>query len=183
MIIKDGSTGRTAEVDSDNKLNVFATSESEIHEVSLKDGLAFAWMTVTADLAAADTALLLCNDDPNRNLFIDRMYVWADVPTTVKLHFPAYNASFTGTAVTGVNFNRCSSKIALATAYADETANSLAAARTFLTLHTNELTGDQYGIWVNFSNAIILGYHDSIAIDIVADSAAFECSLWGYYHE
>lgn len=181
MIIKDGSTGKTAEVDSSNRLKVFSTSESEMHEVSKKDGLAFGWMTVTADINAADTALLVCNDDPDRDLHINRLYIWADVATTAKVHFPVYSASFTGTTVTGVNFNRTSNKVALATAYADETANALAAATTFLTLHTNELATDQYGAWVEFSNAIILGYHDSIAIDIVAESAAFECSIWGYY--
>jgi hypothetical protein len=184
MIIEGGTgTGHKAGVDDQNRLFTLATVESALHHVSVKHGLAFAWTAVSADLAAADTALLVCNDDPDRKLHIDSMYVWADVPTQFKIHFPAYSASFTGTAVTGLNLNRTSNVTALATAYADETANTFAAANTVLTIQTNELTSDQHGIIIRNLNGIILGYHDSIAVDVVADSLTFECTLWGYYAE
>ena len=180
MQIEGGTgSGHKARVDADNRLHVFATSESEIHFAS-NEGLAFAWTAVNADLAALDTALLLCNDDPDRLLHIDRAYIFSDVPTAIKFHFPAY-ATWAGTAITGKNFNRTSNKIALASCYADETGNAFAAGNSFLTLQTNEVTTDQFGVMVDFQNAVILGYHDSIAIDVVADSGAFEATLWGYF--
>ena len=182
MQIEGGTgSGYKAKVDADNRLHVFSTSESELHFASEK-GLAFAWVAVNADLAALDTAILLCNDDPDKLLHIDKAYVFSDVPTAVKFHFPAY-ATWAGTAVTGKNFNRTSSKVALASCYADETGNAFVAGNTFLTIQTNEVTTDQFGVSVDFKDSIILGYHDAVAIDIVADSASFEATIWGYFEE
>jgi len=184
MQIEGGTgTGYKAGVDAHNRLTTLATIQSSIHHASQFHGLAFGWTAVSAALAGNDTALLVCNTDPERSLHIDSIYIYSDTPTQVKIHFPAYNASFTGTAVTGLNMNRTSNIVALATAYADETANALVAANTILTLATNELTGDQFGIMVRDMNGIILGYHDSIAVDVVAGAAAFECTIWGYYVE
>jgi hypothetical protein len=181
MIIEGGTgNGFKAKVDSQNRLYTFSTSESEMHFAS-ELGQAYSWTAVSADINTGDTALLLCNTDPTKKLHIDMVYMYADVPVQFKFHYPAYNASFTGTAVTGLNFNRASNNIALATCYADETANTFSAANVFLTMRSNELTTDQHGIELSFRNAVILGYHDSIAIDIIGESAAFEATIWGYY--
>jgi hypothetical protein len=184
MIIDGGTgTGYKAEVDNQNRLASIATMETALHHASVKHGLAFSWTAVSADLAGGDTGLLVCNDDPDRLLHVDSLYVWSDVPTQFKIHFPVYSASFDGTAVTGLNLNRTSNVTALATAFADETANAFVAANTVLTIKTNELTTDQFGIIIRNLNGIILGYHDSVAVDVVADSAAFECSIWAYYEK
>lgn len=180
--IEDGvGKGYKAGVDSENRLYTKSTAHSPIHHISELNGLAYSWTAVSADIDAGDTALLIVNTDPDRSLNIDSLYVWSDVATQFKIHFPVYSASFTGTAVTGLNLNRISNKTALASAYADETANVLVAANTVLTLRTNELATDQFGIVMRSIDGIILGYHDSIAIDVVAESAAFECTIWGYY--
>ena len=181
MIIEGGTgTGHKAKVDSQNRLYTFSTSESEMHFAS-ESGNAYSWTAVAANIDAGDTAMLLCNIDPDRKLHIDMVYLYSDVPTQFKFHYPAYNASFTGTAVTGLNFNRTSSKIALANCYADETANTFSAANVFLTIRSNELTSDQFGSEIQFRNSVILGYHDSLAIDIIAESEAFEATIWGYF--
>ena len=180
MMIEGGTgNGYKAKVDSQNRLYTFSTSESEMH-FAAEVGNAYSWTAVTEDLGAGATALLLCNTDPNRKLHIDMVYMYSDVPTQFKFHYPAY-AAFDGTAVTGLNFNRTSSEIALATCFANETVNTFAATNVFLTTHSNELTSDQFGLDLSFRNSVILGYHDSIAVDVIADSAAFEATIWGYY--
>jgi hypothetical protein len=180
MIIEGGTgNGYKAKVDSQNRLYTFATAESEMH-FAAENGTAYSWTSVSANLAAGDTAILLCNDDSERKMHIDMVYMYSDVPTQFKFHYPAY-ATWAGTAITGVNFNRTSSQIALASCYADETGNTFAAANVFLTTRSNELTTDQFGFELSFRNSVILGYHDAIAIDIIEDSAAFEATIWGYY--
>jgi hypothetical protein len=180
MIIEGGTgNGYKAKVDSQNRLYTFATAESEMHFAS-ELGSAYSWTSVSADLAAGDTAILLCNDDPTRKLHVDMVYMYSDVPTQFKFHYPAY-AAWSGTAITGINFNRSSNEIALASCYADEVTNTFAATNVFLTTRSNELTTDQFGVNLSFRNSVILGYHDSIAVDIIADSAAFEATIWGYF--
>jgi hypothetical protein len=183
MIIEGGTgNGYKAKVDLHNRLYVKATSDSGFHHASTYHGKAYSWTAVTADINAGDTAILLCNDDPDEVLIIDWIYVWCDVATQLKIHVPAYGA-WSGTAVTGVNLNRTSANIALATCKADEITNAFAAANTILTVHTNELTSDQYSASIDFKNAMVLGYHDSIAVDIVEESAAFEATIFGYFSD
>jgi len=181
MQIEGGTgTGYKAAVDQHNRLAVVATADSGFHHASVHHGLAFSWTAVTADIDAGDTAILLCNDNPDMRLIIDNIYLWCDVATQLKVHVPAY-AAWAGTAVTGVNLNRTSNTIALATCKADETANAFVAANTILTIHTNELTTDQFAASMDFRNAVVLGYHDSIAVDIVEEPGAFEATIFGYF--
>jgi hypothetical protein len=183
MIIEGGTgNGYKARVDEDNRLWVRATAESALHYESLENGNAYAWTAVSADINTGDTAILVCNDDPDRSLIIDHAYLWTDVAAQFKVHVPAY-AAFDGTAIVGVNLNRTSNKIALATAKADDEQNTFAAANTILTVHTNELATDVFGVNIDFKNALVLGYHDTVAIDIIGESAAFEATIWGYYQE
>ena len=181
MEIQGGTgTGYKAKVDAQHRLWTRATSESAMHHASAGDGLAFSWTAVSADIDTGDTAILVCNTDPEKVLVISSVYLWTDVAAQFKVHVPAFVA-FDGTAIVGVNLNRTSSKIALATAKADDEQNTFVAANTILTVHTNELATDQYGVVIDFKNSVILGYHDSVAVDIIGESAAFEATVWGYY--
>jgi hypothetical protein len=183
MIIEGGTgNGYKAKVDEHNRLAVRATAESALHHESLEHGNAYSWTAVSADINTGDTCILVCNDDPDKLLIIDHMYLWNDVASQFKVHFPAY-AAFDGTAIVGLNLNRTSNKIALATAKADDTQNTFAAANVVITLHSNELATDQFGIEWDCKNAIVLGYHDTIAVDIIGESAAFEATIWGYYSD
>ena len=180
MIIQGGTgNGYAAKVDEHNRLHTKASLETALSHASSQHGLAFSWNAVSADIAGGETALLVCNDDPNKYLHIDSIYCWSDVPTAIDIHFPAH-ATWAGTAITGVNLNRTSGIVALATAIADETGQPTQGP-IMTTLHTNELTGDQFNIMYDTHSAIVLGYHDSIGIDIVADSAAFECTIVGWF--
>jgi hypothetical protein len=176
--IKDGKgRGNLAEVNSSQQLEVSAKILTAFAKSS-EEGGAFAWTAATADLAAADTALLVANNSQTKKLRITKIYVYSDVPTRVQIHLPAY-PTLAGTVVTGVCLNKSLNKVADASAYADETGNTQG--NIIKVLDTNELTTDQFGVSWDFEGAVILGYHDSIAVDIVGDSAAFGCSVEGYF--
>lgn len=169
----------TAEVTADQQLRTRAVMISAIHEASLK-GDAYSWKAVNANIDATDTALLVRNDSSTRYLVIEKLYVWSDVPTAIHVHLTS-RAAFTaaGTAVTGVNLNTTIQNVAPATAFGDETANTQG--NIILTLETNELTTDQFGIAYDFDGSLILGQNGCIAVDLVAESAAFETTIIGYY--
>ena len=181
--IEDGKgTGKAAEVDENNRLRVYAVTEPEMTATSHYTGDSYSWTAVSADIDAGDTALLVCNDSTTKHLYISDIYVWADVATQFKIHFPAY-VTPAGTAVIGLNLNRTSGKLAEATAKADETANVFAAANVLLTLRNDEGGTEGQTQRVNLQGAVILGYHDCIAVDIIAESGAFEVTIMGYYHD
>ena len=170
----------TAEVNSDERLLTKAVTVSAIHEASLK-GKAFAWNAISADVAAAATALAVRNDSTTEYLVIEKLYVWSDVPTGVDVHLITATYTSAGTAVTGVCLNKAKATVATATAHANETGNTQG--NIILTIQTNELTGDQKAQQFDFAGSVILGQNQAIGVDIVADSAAFECTIIGYYIE
>lgn len=180
MNIKDGKgRGYQVEVNSDQQLEVAAKVKSAFAKASEK-GNAFAWTAVSADIDATDTALLVCNDSQTKKLHITKVYCYSDVPTRIQIHLPTY-PTLAGTAVVGVCLNKALNKTAEATAKADETGNSQGS--IIKVLVTNELTTDQFAVKHDFEGAVILGYHQSIAVDLVAESAAFDCSIEGYFEE
>lgn len=176
-----GNSGRIADVSS-HKLKTKGAAISPMLEASLK-GDAFAWTSVTADINADDCALLVANLSQDQKLVITSLYAWSDVATAIQVHVPAAVAWAGGTGVVGVNLNRESSKLADAVAYADEQTNTLVAGNVILTLQTNETATDQFGIMVdNLCNGgLILGYNDAVAVTIVEEGAAFNCTIAGYY--
>jgi len=194
LIIEDGrGTGSTARVDSSNRLRTYGVYEKEITSVSENDGDAFTWTSVSADINTGDTALYLVNNSTSKLLSIESIYVWANTVVQFKIHCPAYVTPAGGTLVTGVNLNRTSGNAADATARTDETSNVFAAANVIKTVRNTYYTrgnGDDLadiaaagpGVNVEYFGALILGYHDSVAIDLIGETAAFECTITGYYH-
>lgn len=180
MRIEDGGgSGYQAAVTTGNKLQTRSVQISALHEASL-NGDAYAWNAVSADIDANDTALLVRNDSDTRYLVIEKLYAYSDVATALDVHIIP-NSTFTaaGTTVTGVNLRGGSGKVADATARADETGNTQGS--IIITLHTSELTTHQEGIDYDFKGAVVLGKNSCLAVDIVADSAAFECTFIGYF--
>jgi len=174
-----GLSGNIADVDSNNKLIVAASILPAIAASAHEDREAYAWTSVTANIDATDTAILLCNNSTSKHLHVTKAYIYSDVPSQLQFHFPAY-PTLAGTAITGMALNRTSGIVADATCIGDETGNTQA--NIFLTISSNELTTDQHGIWVNLEGAVILGYHDCIAIDVVAEAAAYNAGFIGYFH-
>ncbi|MFA5163818.1 MAG: hypothetical protein WC441_04875 [Patescibacteria group bacterium] len=177
-VIKDGQgTTETITINKDGRLLINAVSKTKLNEASLK-GDSYSWTAVSEDLAAAGTALCVANQSKTRKLVIDSVYVWSDVPTQVQVHATA-NYTWAGTEVTGVNLNRTSANTANAIAYTNESGNTQGS--IIITKTTNELATDQFSIKCNLDGAIILDYNQAIAVDLVADSAVFKCTIVGHY--
>lgn len=182
MILQDGKgSGSKAAVNSANQLLTRTVIISEL-AAATELGNAYSWTAVSADINTGDTGLSVANTSTDMLLYIDKVYVWADVPTQFKIHVPAA-ATWTGTAVVGINLNQGSNKIAPATAFADETASTFAAANVITTVASNEFTDDQFGQWIEYDGALILGQNDAIQVDLIGESAAFECTIIGHFKD
>lgn len=181
MLIEDGKgSGLKCEVNSDNRLSVTAVSEPKIAHNSSNHSSSYSWTAVSADIDTGDTALLVYNTSTTEKLHITKIYMWADTAVQFKIHCPAY-ATFTGTLVTANNLDRSSGKAASALAYADETGGVFAAANVVLTVRNNEVGSDQFGEWADFEGALVLGYHDAVGVDLIGETGAFECTIFGYF--
>jgi len=192
--IEDGmGGGHSARVDSKNRLRTYSVIEKEITHASEGEGGAYSWTSASADIDAGDTALYLVNNSTSSLLMIESIYVWANTATAFKIHCPAYATPAGGTLVTGVNLNRSSGNLANAIARTDETANTFAETNVIKTVRNTYYSrgnGDDLadiaaagpGITIDFYGALILGYHNSVAIDIIAETTAFQCTIVGYYH-
>lgn len=180
MRLEDGKgTGSLAQVTTDFKLQTRATTVSAWHEACL-NGDAYAWNAVSADIDTGDTALLVRNDSDTRYLVIEKLYVWCDVAAQFDVHLvPTSTFTAAGTTVTGVNLLAGSGKVADATAMADETGNTQGS--IIITLHTNELATDIFGIDYDFKGGVILAKNSCVAVDIIGESAAFEATFFGYF--
>lgn len=164
-----GSSGSQLEI-RDNSLLTYEPDEVQ----------AFSWTSATAVIAAGETALFLTNRSSSKKLHIVRAFVYSDVHSQILFTTPQYG-TFTGTVVVGAPLNRGAISIAPATAYADETGND--SGNVFARISTTELDTGQYGEWLELDGKLILGYRDSIGIDIVANSAAFYAMILGYYRD
>jgi len=183
--IKDGSgESYLAGVNVRNQLLTRSVAITPIAEASLR-GDAFSWTAVSADVDATDVALVLTNKSDTRWLVISSAYVRVDVETQVKFHLPAAFTPTPGTVVVGVNLNTNFANTALAEAYCDDDGVAFVAANTILTLYlpnaVNAQVTTSIGQHVDFQDAVILGYNESIAADIVTEPGALECTFVGYF--
>ena len=170
MTIIVGSSGQNLDVRSDGAVPLFQAEENEV----------FSWTSVTADIDANDTVILVTNDSTTKHLHITDMYVYSDVPSAIDFFTPAF-ATFSGTAITGIALNRTGVTVAPATALGDSAGDTLA--NIFATLFTNETVTDQFGVWLRLNGLLSLGFHDSAAIAIVEASAVSNSVIMGYYHD
>jgi len=193
MLIDDGKgRGYKAEVDSENRLRVISINQSLPAHVSEEEGETYSWTAVSADINTGDTALLVCNNSTSKKLLIEKIYVWGDVAAQFKIHIPSY-PTLAGTGVVGVNLNSVSGNAADASAYADETGNTFAATNVITTVRNTyyvrgngddlvDIAAAGKGEWIDYNGMVVLGYHGCIAIDIIGESAAFECTIIGTFH-
>ena len=158
-------------------LNV--SNEGAAHVYKYEEPEMFSWTSVTADIDANDTVILLTNDSTTKHLHIVRAYAYTDVPSAVDFYAPAY-AAITGTAITGVCLNRTAITTAPVTCLGDTTGDTLT--NILATLYTNETTTDQNGVWLNLDGLLILGYHDIFAIALVAEPTVTNSAIFGYFH-
>lgn len=178
-----GGNGNVVNVNSRKQLLTHAIAVSPIHEASFL-GNAYSWTAISADIVAGETGLLVQNIATSKILVIDRMYLWTDTAAQLKIHCPV-TATFAGTGVVGNNLNRRFSNNAPANAFADETANAFVAGNVIETVYSplavNAQITTAFAVQIDFKGAVILGANDSIAVDIVTETAAYEITIVGYF--
>jgi len=175
MLLEDGTgKGYKAAVDSHNHLETHAIAELAIADASEKHGDAYAW-TASANIGATDSILWLRNDSTTQNLIIDTISVSSDAAGSWFVYCPE-NVTPDGTTVAGVNLNRSSSKVALATCKRDNTTAVLA---NYIFYGHNAAAET---VVVQLRGALVLGYSDCVAIDITTEPALAQATILGYYH-
>ena len=176
MYIEDGKgKGYLANVTDENKLRVYSTVESELSFESETNERTYTWSNVSYNYTAGDTVLLLKNTDNSKNLIIDGIQLSGDTETKVVLHCPECTTP-TGTAVTGVNWNRTSSLTADANSKANESTNTQANIIGIFRIDGNNSS------FVPMDGGLVLGLNDCIAIDFMTDGGEANVSVRGYYH-
>ena len=176
MIIEGGTgNGFKAKVDDHNKLMTRAVVSTELGYHSEEDGAAFSW-TASADINATDSILWLRNDDPNRNLIVENVSVSSDAASSWFVYCPV-NVTPDGTVVTGVNLNRTSGNVALATCHRDNTSAVLANYIYYgHSMAAETKTFSMHG-------ALVLGYLDCVAVDVTTEPTLAQATIFGYYHD
>jgi len=185
MDILDGrGSGYKAGVDTDNRLLTNSVSVSAIHQASL-NGDAYAWNAISANIDTTDCMILVSNTSSSQNLIIDHCFVQGDIAGQIDFKLcDTTGLTLAGTAITGVPLNRTKSKVAPASAWADETASP--ATTVFFTfyqhLNVNAQTTTAPMTRIDFDGAIILGKNQAFGIDTILEPAAgFEATVFGYY--
>lgn len=159
------------------------TTCSAINKATRK-GDAYNWNAIlAAGIGATDCMLMVRNLSPNRLLVINKISTWVDVHTAIDVHIgtssTSYSAGAAGIAVTGVNLNTSSNKVADANAYSDD--DSVGAGDIICTLMTPEAGTNCPLIEFPTNDGIILGTNGFIGLDLIVDAAAFECNITGYF--
>ncbi len=178
-----GTTNQKAKVNASNQLYTFNIEHTAMHEASIA-GDAYSWTAITSNIVAGDTALAVQNKSHTRKLVIRNVFMYGDVPGLIKIHCPIPVTLAGGAAVVGVNLNRGkAATLAVALARSAETSTTFTAGNVVFTVSTNETTGDQFGVMISplLDGALVLGYDDIVAVDIIGEVGAYECTIAGYY--
>ncbi len=177
ITLRGASDGSIADVSS-SRLHVRPQTD---WEKAIADGDAYAWTSATYDYDALDTILGVQNDSATRDLLIYKAWVNSDTASQFVLHTSS-GVTMTGTAVVGVNLNRGSTKVAPATAKANETGNGQQAASYTGRIVTGYVAADGL-IEVNLAGALLLPYGYNVGIDLTSAATASVMTIWGYFRD
>ena len=170
-----GSDGVTAAVVA-NALSVEPRSE---FAQAVLDGRAFAFTMVTYDPDAHDTIIGVQNTHPTKNLNIHRIYITSDTASQIQV-FAASGVTMAGTAITGVNLNRGSGRLAQATAIADETDNG-EQALSYPTLLFRAVVAANVQFEHETNGGIVLPYGIMMGVDLTTAATGADGSIIGWY--
>ena len=159
-----------------NRLHVDAKMTPRVGIQSRDNGSTFSWASGTYDADANDTILLVKNTSTTQNLYVTTICLSTDVETRVVIHLPTTDVTVAGTTITGTNLNTVSANVASASAARDETGNSQGNI-----IWSGEIQAATNPFSVEFFASIVLGQNKSIAVDYVADVAACDVNILGFY--
>ena len=179
MQIQGGTgNGYSAKVNSENQIHVYAETESEIQHTSREEGQAYIW-TIASALAADKNLLWIRNDNTDEPLIIDSIMVGCDDATGLVELWVGYGNTAGGGTVTGVNLNRASNNVALATGRSLNTNVDAGSGMTLIS-SVYVLAGTTMSIK---TEGLTLRYLDEIAVNVVTDILLPAATIIGYYHE
>jgi len=177
MIIKDGSTGYSAEVSSYNRLLADSVEQTRISFYA-KKGKAYIW-TAFQDWGADKNAIWLRNDSETEKLYIDKISISPPATATVEVYVGSGNTAG-GTDVTGVNLNLSSNNVANVTC---KHTNTNVDTGTGMTLIATFIFLAGYNNEIDLRDTPQLGKNDEIAINIVTDVSTTAVNIIGYFEE
>lgn len=175
MLIEDGKgTGHRAEVTDDNFLRTYSQTETEMSHTAEHHGDAYIW-TASKDINTTDSIIWIRNDSTTQNLIIECFHVTNNAAGSWFAYCPT-GTTADGDTITGVNTNRSSGNVALATCRADATGTTPANYIFYGAGMASET------VTVSLHGSLILGYLDEFAIDITTEPTLAQATIMGYYH-
>lgn len=177
-IINAGIQNVGMKVREEGQAEVFATVVDEFENVSARDRNSFSWSIVPADFEAAETLLLVQNNNDQLHLHITEVEFQTDNASVVRVHLTdrAVLTPAGGTVVVGVCWNQTAPRVAEALARSDETSNAIGNIIWDFPVAADTL------ITVNTHGAAILAKGQSIAIDLTTASTSLaSCRIEGFF--
>ena len=176
MQIQDASgSGYGAKVDNQHRVWTDAVIRKCITEASMERGEAYIW-TATADWGADKNALWIRNDSQNRMLHIERVVACPAAAAVIEIWVGTGN-TVGGTAVVGACLNRANLNTPDVTARHTNTNVDAGSGMTLLaTYHCPATTVHD----IPLDGALMLGYYDEIAINIVTDVGSTTFNIHGW---
>jgi len=165
--IEDGAgKGFSAKVTNDNRLQSESKSSSRDFFISRDDGQAFHLVSEDATAVANEETIYLQNTSTSKSLFIDHIILATDTANKFRLKFVTGTAAG-GSALTPINMNKTSSNAADATARGDGSVTSLTDDGDIEIIRVG---ADDSGE-MEFSDVLILGQNDAVAVETEANAA------------
>ena len=157
---------------------VLANAHSRFQH-AVETGNAYAWASQTYDPDGHDTIIAVENNNPDKLLYIWRIFISSDTASRVTV-FTANGDTMTGTAVPGTNLNRKFNKVALATGICDETGNAEQAGG-YLTWVLFKVIGVDTVAEIAIDGAIALPNDYMVGIDLETAATAANGVIFGWY--
>ena len=159
--------------------NAVKVNSRSAFDQAVLDGRAFSWASLTYDPDANDTILGVENNSLTHLLKITRLIFTSDTASQIKI-FASSGVTMAGTAVTGVNLNRNTNRVAEATADCDETGNG-AQGSSYPGLIMQYQVAANTEVDISFGDGIALPYDHMIGVDLTTAATAANGTFFGYF--
>ena len=174
-----GNGAFKAKITEENKIIVEAVNEDKIAFESEVNKRSYVWST-SLNLGADKNVLWLRNDSSILNLNVDKIEISLSAASVIEIWVGTGN-TVGGTTVTGNNLNRKnSSTLAIATCKHTNTNVDTGTGMTLLSTYSLDATNLDI---INLRGALILGYLDEIALNVITDIDLISINLFGYFHK
>jgi hypothetical protein len=169
-----GGSGRIAEVNLEQRLNVSAQSNSRSFYISRDFGEAYTW-TSSYSAGTGEEVLYVKNDSTTHQLVIDLVHVGGVLTGLFEIYQVSGTAA--GTSLTGVNLNLTSSNTASATALGNASVTGLTIGNRLYLHRTPATTSGAFEL----ADTLILGTTDAIAITYTGGTGIVDAEIRGFF--